>query len=65
MENWNKIGVDIKIYKPPKMIIINLFPNNTFLVHKRNVSRRRFFYAPKTYVFIDSFSSSSLIDPLI
>ena len=28
-------------------------------VGKRKVSRRGFFYAPKTYVFIDSYSKSS------
>ena len=38
------------------MIIINFSPiKHMFWVHKRNVSMRHFFYAPKTYVIIDSY----------
>ena len=47
--------VDIKIYNPSNLIIIRGFLpiKHKFWVHKRNVSRSRFFYAPKTYVIID------------
>ena len=49
--------VDMKIIITPKIIIIrfSLSIKHKFWVHKRNVSRRRFFYAPKTYIIIDSY----------
>ena len=42
--------VDIKIYNQQKMIIIRFFSiKHNVWVRKRNVSERRFFFAPKTY----------------
>ena len=38
------------------MIIISFFTNKHMLkVRKRNISGRRFFYAPKTYVCLGSY----------
>ena len=36
-----------------------------FWARKRNVSRRRFFYTPKTYVIIDSYSNRSWIGSIL
>ena len=47
-------------------MIINFSPSNIpFCVRKRNVSMRRFFYAPKNVCFIDSYSNGSKIGPLV
>ena len=46
--------VDIKLVTP-KMIIFRISIKHTFWTHKRNVSWRRFFYAPKKYIIKDSF----------
>ena len=35
-----------------------------FWVRKRNVSRRRFFYVPKTYVIIDSHKNRAWLVPI-
>ena len=45
---------------PPQMTIISFFLSNICFVciRVRNVSGRRFFYAHKTYVFIDSIKNS-------
>ena len=45
-----------KNVKSPKLIIISfLLIKPMFWVHKRIISGRRFFYAPKTFVFIESY----------
>ena len=45
-----------KIYYPKKWSLsIFICIKHTFWVFKRNVSRRRFFYASKTYVIIDRY----------
>ena len=38
--------------------------NHKFWARKRNVSRRRFFYAPKTYVIMDRYENRSRICPI-
>ena len=48
------------------MIIIRVFSlQHMFCVRKTNVSGRRFFYAPKTYNFVDCYLSSSKIGPIL
>ena len=48
--------VGIKIYNPKNtIIVIFLSIKHKFWALKRNVSGRRFFYAPKTYFIIGSY----------
>ena len=47
--------VDIKMYNPKLITLLFFSVKHKFWAHKRSVSRRRFFYALKTYVIIDSY----------
>ena len=47
--------VDIKIYNPKKWLSSAFSVKYKFWARKRNVLMRRFFYAPETYVIIDSY----------
>ena len=68
--NWKSSGLEVlfriitslnykevdKNMKNPNMIFISFFPiKHKFWARKRNVSKRRSFYAPKTYVIIDRY----------
>ena len=49
--NYGEVQVDIKMYNPQKWLLSVFSPiKQKFWAGKRNVSMRRFFYAPKTYV---------------
>ena len=55
IEYSNYREVDIKIYNPQKDYHFFFSVKHKLWVCKRNVSMRRFFYAPKTYVIIDNY----------